>query len=81
MKFTAIMIEMLVWTLAVLMLAGQFAPANTGELHVIVTDAAGLPLAGAIEIASESTQIHQRLESDSEGRIVADGFRSAPTAC
>ena len=81
MKFTAIMIETLVWTLAVLMLAGQFAPANTGELHVIVTDAAGLPLAGAIEIASESTQIHQRLESDSEGRIVADGFRSAPTAC
>ncbi len=65
------MIGMLAWTLAVLMMAGQFAQANTGELHVLVTDAAGLPLAGPVDIASESNQIHQRLDTGPGGAVVA----------
>jgi len=34
---------MLLWTLAVRLMAGQLAQTNTGELHVIVTDTAGCP--------------------------------------
>ena len=62
---------MLAWALAVLMLAGQFAQTNTGELHLMVTDAAGLPLAGAVEITSEANQVHQRLDTDPQGLLVA----------
>src|SRR5512141_1397285 len=62
---------MLAWTLAVLVTAGQFAQTNTGELHITVTDTAGLPLAGAVEITSESNQVHQRLETNPEGLAVA----------
>lgn len=62
---------MLAWTIAVLLMTGQFAQSNTGELHVIVTDTAGLPLPGSVEIVSESNQVHQRLQTDAGGQLVA----------
>ena len=65
------MIRMLAWALAVLLIAGQFAQTNTGELRVVVTDSAGLPLAAAIDIASEANHIHQRLDANQEGLVVA----------
>jgi hypothetical protein len=65
------MIGMLVWALTVLVAAGQFAQSNTGELHVIVTDTGGLPLVGAVELVSESNHVHQRLETNSAGLLVA----------
>ncbi len=67
---------MLLWTLAVRLMAGQLAQTNTGELHVIVTDTAGLPLAGAVDITSESNQIHMRLDTDAQGLLVAKRLSS-----
>jgi len=46
------MVAMLALALAFLVMAGQFAQTNTGELHIIVTDAAGLALASAVELTS-----------------------------
>ena len=65
------MIGMLAWALAIVLMAGQFAQNNTGELRVVVTDSAGLPLAAAIDIASEANHIHQRLDANQEGLLVA----------
>jgi len=65
------MIGMLACALVLLAMAGQFAQANTGELHVIVSDTGGLPLAGAVELISESNQVHQRLDTNPAGLVVA----------
>lgn len=49
----------------------QFAPANTGELRLTVTDASGLPLKSAVEVVSEANQFRQKFETDELGLLVA----------
>jgi hypothetical protein len=56
--------------LLVLLLA-QFAPTATGELRLIVTDAAGLPLTSAVELVSESNQVREQLQTEADGTVVA----------
>ncbi len=58
------------WALALLFVLGQFSQTSVGELRLTVADGAGLPLPGAVRIASESNQIHQTVETDAEGRAV-----------
>ena len=50
---------------------GQFAQANMGELRLTVTDAAGLPLQSAVELASEANQFRESLVTDPQGILVA----------
>jgi TonB dependent receptor-like, beta-barrel/Carboxypeptidase regulatory-like domain len=51
--------------------AGQFGETNTGELRLTVTDQAGLPVQGAVQLISESNQVRQNLETDPRGTLVA----------
>jgi hypothetical protein len=54
-----------------LLTAGQFGQTNTGELRLTVTDQAGLPVQGAVQLISESNQVRQNLETDPRGTLVA----------
>jgi len=45
----------------------QFGAANTGELHLVVTDSSGLPLVSVVELVSEAQQVHQFLATDADG--------------
>jgi TonB dependent receptor/Carboxypeptidase regulatory-like domain len=58
--------------LALLMLSAAVLSAQgaTGELRVVVSDAAGLGVATTLELASESNQLHERVATDSAGRAV-----------
>jgi hypothetical protein len=51
--------------------AGPFGQTNTGELRLTVTDQAGLPVQGAVQLVSESNQVRQNLETDPRGTLVA----------
>ena len=46
------------------------AQGATGELRVMVNDAAGLGVATTLELTSESNQLHQRVATDPGGRAV-----------
>ena len=61
------------WTcfLFVTWATAQFAPTNTGELRLSVTDSAGLPLQSAVTLISEANQVARNLETDPQGRLVA----------
>lgn len=59
------------WALVFLFVLGQFSQSNTGELRLSVTDPAGLPLPGAVELVSESNQLRQAIEIDDAGRGTA----------
>jgi outer membrane cobalamin receptor len=59
------------WGFVLLFVLGQFSQTNTGELRLTVTDQAGLPLPGAVELISESNQLRQTVETDNQGRAVA----------
>jgi outer membrane cobalamin receptor len=59
------------WVLGLLLVAAQFSQSNTGELRVTVTDAAGLPLPGALELVSQANQLQQRFDTDPGGTVVA----------
>jgi outer membrane cobalamin receptor len=59
------------WTLAVLLLAGQFTQPSTGELRLTITDGASLPIAAAVEIVNDASQIREQVASDAEGHAVA----------
>lgn len=59
------------WAFAVLFVLGQFSQTNTGELRLTVSDQAGLPLPGAVELFSESNQIRQTVDTDAQGRATA----------
>jgi hypothetical protein len=52
-------------------LFAQFAPSNTGELRVVVTDATGLPVQSAIELLSQANQVRRALQTDDQGRVIA----------
>ena len=56
---------------ALVIALGQFAAINTGELHLTVVDASGLPLRSGVELVSEANQVGQRLETDPRGSLVA----------
>lgn len=56
---------------AFLLAFGQFAASNTGELHLTVVDASGLPLRSGVEIVSDANQVRQSLETDPQGSLVA----------
>lgn len=49
---------------------GQFGPTNSGELRLRVTDAAGLPLAAAVELVSDANRVRQGLDTDPQGALV-----------
>ncbi len=63
------------WALALLFVLGQFSQSSTGELRLTVADGAGLPLPGPVRIASESTDVHQSVDTDAAGRVT---FRRLP---
>src|SRR5206468_7009311 len=46
------------------------AQGATGELRVMVNDAAGLGIATTLELTSESNQLHERVTTDPGGRAV-----------
>jgi hypothetical protein len=50
---------------------GQFGQSNTGELRLTVTDAAGLPLPGIVELVSDGNRLEHSLNTDSRGVLVA----------
>jgi outer membrane cobalamin receptor len=53
------------------LMAGQFGQSLTGELRLTVTDASNLPLESTVALVSESNQIAQRLETDTQGVLIA----------
>jgi hypothetical protein len=59
------------WALVLLFVLGQFSQSNTGELRLSVTDPAGLPLPGAVELVSESNQLRQAVQIDAAGHGTA----------
>jgi len=48
-----------------------FGQVDTGELHLTVTDQAGLPMRGSVELVSEANQYRRSFETDSEGHGLA----------
>lgn len=56
---------------ALVVALAQFAASNTGELHLTVVDASGLPLPGAVELVSDANQVRRRIETDPQGILVA----------
>ena len=54
-----------------LLLLGQFGQSNTGELRLTVTDAAGLPLPGPVELVSDANRLRQTFNTDAGGLLVA----------
>ena len=61
---------MLAGLIAVLFALAQFGAVNTGELRLVVTDPSGLPLVSAVELVSEANQVHERLDTAADGRLV-----------
>ena len=61
------------WTcLFVLLWSGvQFSQSNTGELRLTVTDPAGLPIQGVVELVSDANQFRQTLDTDAQDMLVA----------
>ena len=53
-----------------LMLA-QFAPSNTGELRVTVSDPSGLPIQSSVELVSQANQVHRALQTNAHGQAIA----------
>ena len=54
-----------------LLALGQFGQSNTGELRLTVTDPAGLPLPGTVEIVSDANRLQRSFDTDSRGVLVA----------
>ncbi len=50
---------------------GQFGQSNTGELRLTVTDEAGFPLPGIVELVSNASSVQHSLDTDSRGVLVA----------
>ncbi|HEV3217790.1 MAG TPA: TonB-dependent receptor [Vicinamibacterales bacterium] len=54
-----------------LVMFAQFAPSNTGELRVTVSDPSGLPVQSSVEIISQANQVKRTLQTDVQGQAVA----------
>src|SRR5262245_25380741 len=52
-------------------IALQFGQSSTGELHVTVIDAGGLPIQSSVELVSEANQVRQQLSTTDAGTLVA----------
>ena len=50
--------------------AALFAQSDLGELRVKVTDPAGLAIPSSVELVSQSNQVRQQLQTDSDGVLV-----------
>jgi TonB-dependent Receptor Plug Domain len=50
------------------------AQSNSGELHLKITDPDGLGVKSAVELISESNQLHKTLLTDDTGTLVAKGL-------
>ena len=55
----------LLWT------GAGFSQSSTGELRLTVTDPAGLPVQGVVELVSDANQVHRKLDTDARGSAVA----------
>jgi hypothetical protein len=55
---------------ALLLIAPLFAQSNTGELHLKVTDPAGLGVKSAVELVSEANHYRQSFVTDDAGDLV-----------
>ncbi|PYR02025.1 MAG: hypothetical protein DMF97_05910 [Acidobacteria bacterium] len=66
----AVRIGLSVLVLLALSAAMLSAQGATGELRVMVNDAAGLGVATTLELTSESNQLHERVATDPGGRAV-----------
>ena len=49
----------------------QFAQPNTGEVHLKVTDPAGLGVSASVEIVSDALQFRSTFTTDAQGSVVA----------
>ena len=49
----------------------QFAPSNTGELRVTVSDPTGLPIQSSVELVSQANQVHRALQTNGQGQVIA----------
>ena len=56
---------------ALLWTGAGFSQSNTGELRLTVTDPAGLPVPGVVELVSDANQVHRKLDTDGQGTVVA----------
>jgi hypothetical protein len=56
---------------ALVLALAQFGQSQTGELRLVVADGAGLPVQTTIEIASETSQVRERLETNTQGVALA----------
>jgi hypothetical protein len=63
-------------TLLVIILVGinLYAQSNAGELHLKISDPDGLGVKSAVELISESNQVHKNLVTDDTGTLVAKGL-------
>jgi len=59
------------YLLFVFLTAAQFGQSATGELRLTVTDPGGLPLQASVSMVSESNQVSQTLDTDTDGTLVA----------
>jgi outer membrane cobalamin receptor len=57
--------------LALMLLLAQFAPSNSGEVRLAVTDEAGLPIAGVVELVSDANHVRETFTTDSSGVLIA----------
>src|SRR5262245_2080430 len=62
---------MLLLTLLSLFALGQSDQSRTGELRILVVDAAGLAAPGDVELVSEANQFRERLSTDRDGKLTA----------
>ena len=53
--------------LTLLLAFAQFGVSNSGELRLVVTDAAGLSVRASIELSSEATHVRERAETNDAG--------------
>jgi hypothetical protein len=58
------------WVLALVLAAGQFGQANTGELRITVSDSTGLPLPGPVDVVNEANDFRQRLDTNDSGLLI-----------
>src|SRR5450830_1497362 len=54
-----------------LWMMAQFGSSNTGELHLTVNDATGLPVQSSVELLSQANQVRRTLETDVQGQLIA----------
>lgn len=56
--------------IALLLSAAQLGQSSTGELHLTVTDAAGVAVPGTVELVNEAAQFRETFETGAQGPLV-----------